>query len=198
MISHSTRRLLIAKLEKHEKRIPHLYLDSLGKVTVGVGHMMPAVSGAKALAFMKSDRTRATPQDVELDWNAVVQQGRLRGFNHRASSYSKYTKLRLPDTEIDRLTSNHLANFERSLGQEYAGFYKFPIEAQLALFDMIFNLGASGLRTKFPKFNKAIRQRNWKEAASESNRPQLGVERNRDIRDLFLKAEEKAGKNNVL
>ncbi|WP_089726854.1 hypothetical protein [Candidatus Thiosymbion oneisti] len=57
-------------------------------------------------------------------------------------------------------------------------FDAMPDEVQLALFDMIFNLGQTKLRTIFTEFNKAIKHEKWDEAAKQSNRPDVNAARN--------------------
>jgi len=56
------------------------------------------------------------------------------------------------------------------------------MNVQFALLDMAFNLGTNGLVTIFPSFKKAIEAKNWKKAASESNRPQVSSTRNATVK----------------
>jgi GH24 family phage-related lysozyme (muramidase) len=50
--------------------------------------------------------------------------------------------------------------------------------AKLALFDMIYTLGANGLRMKFPIMNIAINRRDWPTAARSSHRLNVQPDRN--------------------
>lgn len=44
---------VLKNLQTYEGRIKHLYLDSVGKVTVGVGHLVSAKVGMAALPMYK-------------------------------------------------------------------------------------------------------------------------------------------------
>ena len=72
-----------------------------------------------------------------------------------------------------------------------------PTTVQQALIDMAYNLGTGqrGLAGGWPKFNQAIRNKDWAGAAAESNRPQLNDERNAYVRQLLeaADAEKRAG-----
>lgn len=64
---------------------------------------------------------------------------------------------------------------------------------KLALFDMIFNLGMTNLKNRWPNFNKHIKRRDWQKAATECKRkPPVSASRNQYVRDLLQKAEKKA------
>lgn len=67
---------------------------------------------------------------------------------------------------------------------EYGEQPPFVLEA---MFDMIYTLGRSNF-LGYPKMLTAIGQRDWARAAEQSNRPQLGAERNQAIKTLFLGA----------
>lgn len=58
----------------------------------------------------------------------------------------------------------------------------------MALFEMIFNLGATGLRSEWPRLNKAIGTGDWHTAARESFRPDVQETRNIYVRKLFESA----------
>jgi len=64
----------------------------------------------------------------------------------------------------------------------------FPAPAHLALLDMIFNLGPTGLTKAFPKLCRAADRGDWKVCAAECNRLGVHASRNDETRDLFLAA----------
>jgi hypothetical protein len=66
-------------------------------------------------------------------------------------------------------------------------FEKLHKNIQMALFDMIFNLGATKIVNSFPGFNKALKAGDWKKAATESNRPDFNTARNQYVKQ-FLNA----------
>lgn len=71
----------------------------------------------------------------------------------------------------------------------YPEFDVLPSSVRLALFDMIFNLGATKLRVRYPRMNRAIGEADWNKAAAESNRlPPISPARNAYVRRLFEEA----------
>ena len=95
----------------------------------------------------------------------------------------------MKDAEIIRQLNKHIESFYKELTTLYKksnGYYddfdKLDKNVQMALFDMIFNLGAKKIVIKFPEFDKAIKSGDWKKAARECNRPQLNPERNNYVK----------------
>lgn len=186
MLSLAERSRLRGRLERYEGRVPHMYLDTRGRVTVGVGHLLSNVDSAQRLPFMLADDTgkRATREQVAADYKALMA---LRPAEHH-SFYRPHTTLRLADAAIDALTEQHIDSFHRELRVIYRSFDRLPGPVRLALFDMIFNLGATGLRSEWPRLNKAIGIGDWRTAARESFRPDVQDERNTYVRKLFESA----------
>ena len=176
------------EIKLSEGSISHMYLDTVGKVTVGVGNMLPNVSAAKKLAFVnRTTKKKATDTEKETDFNTVKKQpkGRI------ASSYRQHTKLDLPTIEIDKLLDKRINEFKRGLKLSFPKFDSYPVTAQMAMLDMAFNLGVNGLVTKFPSLKKAIESQDWTTAAKESNRPQVSKARNELVKKWFSEAAKK-------
>lgn len=165
---------------KFEGSIPHLYLDTVGIVTVGIGHAMPKVGDALAL-FADSGAGKA---EISRQYNAVKSQPK----NRVSAFYERLTTLRLGAAQIDRLFESDCADFIRQLDARIAGYRTMPPQAQLALLDMAFNLGVSGLTKRWPRLMAAVAARDWLVCAAECERPQLSIERNIWTRDLFYDA----------
>jgi GH24 family phage-related lysozyme (muramidase) len=96
------------------------------------------------------------------------------------------------------LLNEHIASFYGSLTRAYCkangypkDFDALPQNVQLALFDMIFNLGPTGL-TKFTQFNKSIKDGNWKNAATQCERIGVSGDRNEYVRKLLLATSNEA------
>ena len=187
MASESEKTTLRQKLETYEGCVEHMYLDTKGFVTVGVGHLLSTLASAQALAFIvQKDSKTATKEQIKTDYDTVKKQ--TKGL--LSSTYKKHTKLKLKKTDIDKLTNKHIDTFEGELKKVYGtdAFAAYPGEVRLALFDMIFNLGMTNLKSKFPTFNKYIKAKNWSEAAKESNRSDVSDARNKYVKDLLEKA----------
>lgn len=190
MTTPQEKALIRTKLEQFEGCVEHMYLDTKGYVTVGIGHLLATVGDAQKLAFVwQKDNKAATKEDIANDYDAVRKQ--VKGLF--AFTYKRYTKLKLRRATIDSLTNSHIDQFEIELRSVYGkDFDTYPTEVRLALFDMIFNLGMTELRTGFPKFNGFIKARRWADAATECNRRDIGDDRNTYVRELLENAAKKA------
>ncbi|MGQ9427042.1 glycoside hydrolase family protein [Gilvimarinus sp. F26214L] len=182
MTTATENQILRKNLEKYEGRVNHMYLDSLGYVTVGIGHLLPSLSSAQAVKFRNSKGMPATKDEIRVDYENIKKQAP----NRLAGMYKRFTKLTLPNSEVDRLTDDHIKSFETELRSIYSGFDTFPRNARLALFDLIFNLGMPALKNKWPLLNAVIAARDWKKAADNSRRaPPVSAERNVYVKKLF-------------
>lgn len=97
MLTLDQRQSLMRNLEHQEGRVNHMYLDSNGYVTVGVGHLIATVQAAQRLPFQKRSGQTALGDEIKDDFEAVKKQLPDRF----ASFYKPYTKLILPNHEID-------------------------------------------------------------------------------------------------
>jgi GH24 family phage-related lysozyme (muramidase) len=99
----------------------------------------------------------------------------------------------MKEYDITTLRNKHIDVFYRELSSTFSQnsgclneFDDLPDNVQLALFDMIFNLGQTRLRNIFRKFTLAIYNENWSDAATESYRPQVNRQRNDYVKELLL------------
>lgn len=175
------------EIKSSEGEISHMYLDTVGAVTVGVGNMLPNVAEAQKLGFVDRKTLKAaTKEAIKTDYDTVKQQ--VKGL--KASSYKKHTNLDLPANDISKLLDSRIDGFKKELKLKFSKFDTYPLTAQFALLDMAFNLGTNGLVTKFPSFKKAVEAEDWTTAAKESNRPQVSATRNATVKKWL----EDAGK----
>lgn len=185
MLTPDEKRILKKRLEKFEGRVPYMYLDTKGRVTVGVGHEIRTVTVAQKLPFRTTKGAKATADEIKAAYMMVKAQSKGR----KAEYYRRFTELSISETEIDRLTNQHIASFYRELKRLYTGFDGFPSSARLALFDLIFNVGMTNLRTGWPSLNLAIKKKDWEAASDESGRaPPISPDRNKYVANLFDKA----------
>lgn len=192
MLKESEKQTLRKKLSEYEGTVYHMYLDSKGFVTIGVGHLLSTVAEAQKLSFVDSKTSKkATVDDIKADFENVSKQPK----NKFSSYYKAHTKLVLNQIEIDNLTNSHIEIFYNELKLVYPEFDSYPEAARLALFDLIFNLGMTNLRTLWPTFNKAVKEKDWKKAGDASNRsPPISALRNKYVKDLLYDASSAATK----
>lgn len=194
-LDQSVRAEVVKNIIKFEKNINHFYLDSVGKVTVGIGHLIPNKMAVRSVVMYK--RINMLPGAV-----ANLQEKQKRGY--RAEWYAKHSTLIMKDKDIKALLNKHVDSFYRELTTIYSkakgyqdDFDNFDKYVQAAIFDMIFNLGAHKITANFPNFDKALKAGDWRKAAYESNRHQLNVLRNSYVKNKFLAAASKAAKKKV-
>jgi len=173
----------IAKLKEFEGSVPWMYLDTVGRVTVGVGLMLPNATSAVALPFMNGDR-RATAEEIEKEFARIsaLAKGKTAKF------YKKDGGIRLSEEAIDERLRGVLAGFEGYLKTHVPGYDRLPDVAKMALLDMIYNLGPGRLFEQFPRLLAAVGTGDWRRAAEMCSRRGPGPQRNEWTKDQFLAA----------
>lgn len=175
---------IVRDFDRFEGRVPHMYLDTVGLVTVGVGKMLPDAASAQKLPFLRRvDKQPASAIEIAADFHAVRSQpkGLLAG------AYKKFTQLELSNAAIDDLLKVTVARFEAELRQRLPAYAGCPAPAKAALLDMAYNLGVDGL-LKFNRLKAAVAAGNWVQAAAECRRNGPSPERNEWTRQQFLAA----------
>lgn len=174
-----------AQITIFEGSVPWLYRDTVGKVTVGVGLMLPDLATAQALPFNINDmggETTATTDDITKDWNRVMQMAPSLTANAYHSNGSVY----LDPTDITAQLVSVLTIFDADLRQRFSGWTSFPEPAQLALLDMIYNLGPYGVFHGYPSMCGAVDAGNWITAATQCGRRGPSAARNLWTKNQFL------------
>ena len=173
----------LAKLKEFEGCVPWMYRDTVGKVTVGVGLMLPDAKAAQALPFVIGTRP-ATPEEIAADYARVdaMAMGRASAF------YKTPASLVLTEQTIDAKLSSILAGFEADLRTQFPHYDGLPDGVKMALLDMIYNLGPAGLFKGFPHLVAAVETGAWAQAAEHCTRRGPGPARNDWTRQQFLSA----------
>ena len=187
-LSGNLKTKLKQNMMKYEGNVPHMYLDTKGYVTVGVGHLLKDVEAAKKVPFIIRDTGAiASIKQIEDEFKLI----KSKPFGSQAAAFYKpFTKLVTTEAVREAQVEQHIRIFECELKRIYgvSEFASYPNDVKLALFDMIFNLGMSELKDEFPNFNKHMKVRDFKQAAIESNRKDVSTERNTYVRNLFKSA----------
>jgi GH24 family phage-related lysozyme (muramidase) len=173
----------LAKLKEFEGCVPWMYRDTVGKVTVGVGLMLPNTEAAEALPFFLGANA-ATAAQIAVEFVRVDAMSS----GHPASFYKTPSSLELPQQTIDAKLSAVLQNFEGDLRTQLPHYDALPSNVKMALLDMIYNLGPTGLFKGFPHLIAAVKTGTWKQAAASCMRHGPAPERNAWTREQFLSA----------
>lgn len=172
-----------------------MYLDTVSFVTIGYGTALQAVREVTPIQlFVTKTGKIATSAEKAKEWRRVqaISPHRAR-INRTARSYARGAVLHITKPEAVRWFNIRLDSFASSLRTDYPGFDRFPEDAQVALLDMVYNLGP-GFPDTWKKFSAAVRRPenkggpDWRTAAAQSNRYQLSAERNHEVKSLFLRA----------
>ena len=161
-----------------------MYLDTVGKVTVGVGMMLANEIAAHALPFVAGE-TPATPDEIGREFARVsaMKKGQLARF------YFNKKALQLSTETIDAKLRDTLQGFEGYLRSNIHSYDALPDAAKLALLDMVYNLGPGRLFAEYPRLIAAVERGDWKAAATSSLRRGPSAARNAWTRQQFLAAQ---------
>lgn len=163
--------------------IPHIYKDSLGLITCGVGFLIPNVGALSRFPWFPS------LQDAVADYKLVeaepyqyktpAGQERVR----TASHYRQFCKARLTEPAMRAVFNARIADIRKLLHKDWQ-LARCPEQAQVALIDMAYNLGVGGLN-RFVKLRAAVLAQDWATAAKECNRRGIQQPRNDATAELF-------------
>ncbi|MCC6587141.1 MAG: hypothetical protein IT168_10655 [Bryobacterales bacterium] len=175
----------------HEGVVPHMYLDIVGLVTVGVGFLLRTPENAVAMPFVNRKTGKpATAAEKRADWAAVNAQEKAK----LAATYKKFTQLDMTDADIDKRLGAFISEFAAALRRQFNDFDSYPQSVQIGLLDMVYSLGADGFQKGYPKLCAAVLKKDWAAAANECERKGVSPTRNKDCKQLFLDAVQ-AGSN---
>lgn len=150
--------------KEFEGRVPFMYLDAGGLVTVGVGNLIDPVSQALGLPFVHESTGHAASRgEIEAEWQLLKGQLQLAHQGHRACE--NLTHLRLTEAAIDELVIARLQSNEVLLRKRFIEWDSWPADAQLGVLSMAWALGP-GFPSKWPKFTAAIKTKDFDGAAA--------------------------------
>jgi GH24 family phage-related lysozyme (muramidase) len=162
---------VLPSLSQHEGIFSFLYLDQRGNPTCAMGRLVPNVAASQQLPWQPNDALT-----IGSDYNIVsaMPAGKV------AVYYEEATICRLPDGWAEQDAAQRLeTEFLPPLRAMFAPgvFDGFPLTVQMALMDMIYNIGAGGLR-KYVHMLAACSGGNWTGAAAECHRNGISEQRN--------------------
>jgi len=160
----------------HEGSVPHMYLDTKGYVTVGVGFMLPSPEAAAKLGFEPRSVSA-----IAADWRAVkaAPAGKV------AKWYRPLTHCVLPESALRKEFDLRVNDMLRILSGGYK-LDQYPVQAQLGILDMMYNLGPVSLMRGWPSFKAACNSQDWLKAAANCSRKGVSTARNEETKALFL------------
>lgn len=190
-LRQSVRDVFVAFSEPLEGVVYHLYLDVLGYVTTGMGHLLPDESSALALPW-RIGGVPATPAQIRTAYGALSQARRTgqygAAWGHRR--YEPLTPLRLTRPDVERMVQDKLTSNHTILQRRCPDIAAWPAPAQLFLHSWAWAVGPNA---RYPRMIAHMHKRSWLDAANEARiNPNVGtiVVRNARNRQLLLAASE--------
>lgn len=159
-------------LKAHEGVVPHLYVDTTGNITCGVGFLVPSWKDVAQYAWDNQ-------QEATADYRYLAEQLRLfpKDFIGRPMKfYKERTTARLKS--VDEQLARKIAQFERLLSEHGLKVTGMPWQAYQVTIDLVYQVGVAGLINNFPSYCAAIARADWARAAKECSVKQAGKERN--------------------
>lgn len=196
-IPEKIRTIVQKNISNYEGFINHLYLDTKGKVTVGVGHLISNKNAVSGITLYKvKNKILTTPATLQEKMTEFTNIAKLPwGKRYSAKSFESHTSLKMKDFDIKNLLNKQIDNFYLELKNIYKkdkgctkNFEDLDNNVQIALLDMVFNLGTTKLVHSFPKFHDAIKKGEYDNAAKQSHRLDVEENRNKYVKDLLESA----------
>ena len=127
-LDQTVRTEVVKNIIKYEKRINHFYLDSVGKVTVGIGHLIPNKQSVTSITMCKVANNLpgplATVQDKQKEYDTIAKQK----IGYKAEWYAKHTMLIMKDADSTALLNKHVDSFYKELTTIYKKSNGYPYD----------------------------------------------------------------------
>ncbi len=170
------------------------YLDTAGKVTVGIGYMVPNVEEMKKLPLV--DRRSKLPvgelrkqQEYEMLHNFAQQKMQNGKLNVVSEHYKGMSTLMLPENVAAEITRQHIDQEQKHVRNNFPTYDQLNPKAQIGIMDLRYNLGGKKFNRKnWPKLHDALEKFDYTTAAKEVDRIGVGEARNTATKQLFLDA----------
>lgn len=166
----------------------HMYLDTKGLCTVGLGNLIDPLSAALSLPWIKPGGVLATDREIVREWRIV--KGRQDMAQRGGVAFGAITTLRLQPADLNALIRRKLFEVDGQLRTRWPAWDAWPAAAQMGALSMAWAMGA-GRFSQFPKFSAAARDQDWTTCAAECEMSRAKgtlVERNRRNALLFTYA----------
>ncbi len=180
--------------EDLEGIIPHLYQDSVGLVTVGMGNLMEPIQLGLGLPWRRADGNLANQLEFIKEWNLINDTESLAKDGWRAAK--PLCKLHLSREDIISLIHTKMASNEEHLIRRGPAFASLCADAQLMLHSWAWAVGPDAT---YPRMLKLINNGEFYKAITECDiNPKRGtiILRNERNKQLLMNAQWLTGSGN--
>ncbi len=173
---------LLARAREHlreeENDLHHIYLDTKGKKTVGVGTNVDDRKKFISIDWQKDNRPATEQEKIEaFEIFEGAKNRKEYGQKYGANWYKNKSALRISKETSDKLLNEHLNNDLINLRRTFAEFDSFPEELQDVLLDIHYNVGNVSAEN-WPKLHRGIKSRNLKAILKNVHRKDVAESRN--------------------
>ena len=162
------------------------YRDTVGVVTIGIGHAIESQSAWREIGLVNSlDGSTPSVDDLDAEWLELQRQP--FGHEYSAHYYATHSTLILPEAAIDALFEADVDILEQEARGIFPGYDSSPTPAQLGVMSMIYSLGPGRIHG-FPLCCAALRTGKFDIAAAQCHMNGCSDARNAFTRSCFLAA----------
>ncbi|TCC43401.1 hemopexin repeat-containing protein [Kribbella sindirgiensis] len=172
-----------------EGRVPYMYQDVKGLVTVAVGNLIDRPEDAAALSWVHiATGLAATRDEIVAEWHRIKNAPGLAKGGHLAAK--KIATLKMTELAMDELVKAKFDTNEKRLAAFYPDWANWPADARLGAHSIAW--AGAYFPAKWPNFNAAANAQDWAAAVthctlSEAGNPGIAP-RNKANRQLFSNA----------
>lgn len=165
-----------------EGDIPHMYRDSLGFVTWGIGLKEDPLSNrGRDAGWTKGNGYPASDAEIDAEWR------RIKAAPKGAPAARNIATMHVPQPGRDDAFWDEVTGMERTLGNQFVEWEDWPADAQLAVLSMSWNFGPN-LRKSWPDLSTHLDDQDFEWAAQHCE-PAVGPSaRSRGNKVLFYQA----------
>ncbi len=159
--------------------IRHLYIDSAGKITAGIGFLLPDEAACARLVWDPN------VQEAVADFRQLRELPEFAQPKNKfaAGHYQPMVHAYLSPLFMHYEFARRMDAFRRQL-RDWR-LENAPMQAQIAVLDLCYNLGPAGVN-RFVKLKAAVQAKDWAAAAEECHRNGVSNARNAATSSQFL------------
>ena len=193
--------------KSNESFIEKPYLDTEGKVTIGIGHLIETRHEFDLLPLKNREGNPATQEQKDIAWAMVNAEKHKKEnynengkFNLIAKSFPNNHGLTISEEDADNYMRNYMRGEVKHLRRKFPNFDSLRKEVQIVLMDIQCNVGDKEFNeNNWPELFKAVRKKDYGRIKKEVSRKNLH-DRNKKSIALIEKADaderaEKAKQN---
>lgn len=165
---------------KFEGYVPHIYLDTEGFITTGVGALVDDEKTFMAIDWLVDGIRPATVAEKKAAYDHFQDLNRQEKFgqDYDADTYKDESRLQVPEEYALQRMNEHLQNDLKGLRNGIDGFDNLPYPLKDVLMDIRYTCG-SVTRENWKFLREGIDKKDLTQIFNHVNRPQVSSSRNK-------------------